>query len=133
MEGFVGEQQQGFRGESGRVLLKNHCSNVKYPCIDLEYLLLPQKNATIPPQDLFRESQFDSYQDCALLVCGDFNRCGIKRLTNAFRLKQIIKVPTRKNVTLDFIITNLYTHYCDPQASPPFGLSDHSTIVQSYK
>lgn len=69
------------------------------------------------------------YPNCALLVCGDFNRLNTQALMNHFRLKQIVKVPTRKDVTLDLILTNLQAHYNDPTAFPPFGLSDHNTVM----
>ena len=29
----------------------------------------------------------------------------------------------------DLILTNMYEYYCPPQAYPPFGLSDHNTVV----
>ena len=69
------------------------------------------------------------FSNCALLVCDDFNRCDIKQLATLFRLKQIVKVPTRMGVTLDLTITNLHMHYCEPKEFPPFGLSNHATIA----
>ena len=53
----------------------------------------------------------------------------LQLLKNHYHLKQIVKVPTRKNATLDLILTNLDAHYDDPEAFPPFGLSDHSTVL----
>lgn len=47
------------------------------------------------------------YPNCALVVCGDFNRLNLQLLKNHYHLKQIVKVPTRKNATLDLILTNL--------------------------
>ena len=41
------------------------------------------------------------YQNCAFIICGDFNRFNTKSLENHFCLKQIVKVPTRKDATLD--------------------------------
>ena len=52
---------------------------------------------------------------------------------NHFRLSQIVKVPTRKNATLDLVLTNLKLHYENPQAFPTFGLSDHNVILTSPK
>ena len=69
------------------------------------------------------------YPNCALVICGDFNRFNTQRLTKHFRLKQIVKAPTRKDATLDLIMTNLHSHYCVPRAFPPFGLSDHATVL----
>ena len=40
-----------------------------------------------------------------------------------------MKVPTRKDATLDLILTNMHEHYSAPQAFPPFGLSDHNTVM----
>ena len=48
-------------------------------------------------------------------------------------MKQIVKVPTRKNAILELIFTNLQSHYENPQAFPPFGLSDHNTVLSSPK
>ena len=73
------------------------------------------------------------YPNWALLVCGDFNRLNTQALMNHFRLKQIVKVPTCKDVTLDLILTNLQAHYNDPNAFPPFGLSDHNTVVAVHR
>ena len=85
---------------------------------------------------LFRDHLFRSfaltearYPNCDLLVTRDFNRLNIDGLLNHFRLKQIVKVPTRKQATLDLILTNMHEYYSPPQAYPPFGLSDHNVVV----
>ena len=41
------------------------------------------------------------YPNCGIIVTGDFNRLDVTRLLNHFRLKQIVKIPTRNDVTLD--------------------------------
>ena len=41
------------------------------------------------------------YANCALIVAGDFNRPDINSLKKHFRLKQVVKKPTRKNAILD--------------------------------
>ena len=69
------------------------------------------------------------YPNCGILVTGDFNRFDISGLLGYFRLKQIVKVPTRKDATLDFILRNMHEHYSAPQAFPPFGLSHHNTVM----
>ena len=51
------------------------------------------------------------YPNCGILVTGDFNRLDISGLLGHFRLKQIVKVPTRKDATLDLILTNMHEHY----------------------
>ena len=65
----------------------------------------------------------------ALIICGNFNLFNTNSLINHFRLKQIVKAPTRKDATLDLIITNLQAFYNDPATFPPFGLSDHATVL----
>ena len=42
-------------------------------------------------------------------------------------------MPTRKDATLDLIMTNLYEYYSEPKAFPPFGSSDHATVLVSPK
>ena len=45
------------------------------------------------------------YPNCAL-VGGDFNRLNLQLVNNHYHLRQIVKVPTRKNATLDLIFTD---------------------------
>jgi hypothetical protein len=73
------------------------------------------------------------FPNCGIIVTGDFNRLNITVIKKHFRLKQIIKSPTRKDVILDLILTNLKDYYDTPQSLPPFGLSDHNTIMVSPK
>jgi hypothetical protein len=70
------------------------------------------------------------YPNCGIIITGDFNRLNVTRLLNHFRLKQIVKIPTRNDATLDLILTNMHKFYNPPQGYPGFGLSDHNTIVQ---
>ena len=65
----------------------------------------------------------------ASVVFGDFNRLNLQLVKNHYHLKEIVKVPTRKNATLDLILTSLAVHYDLPEAFPPFGLSDHNTVI----
>ena len=55
------------------------------------------------------------------------------RIKKHFRLKQIVKSPTRKDAILDFVLTNLNDHYVSSEIFPPFGLSDHNIIMASPK
>ena len=50
------------------------------------------------------------YPGCGLLVTRYFNRLNIDGLQNHFRLKQIVKVPTRKKATLNLILTNMHVY-----------------------
>lgn len=70
-----------------------------------------------------------AYLNAALLLAGDFNRLDVAPVTNQFRLKQMIKIATRGERTLDLVLTNLHEYYQDPVKFPPFGLSDHCTII----
>ena len=69
------------------------------------------------------------FPDCALIVAGDFNRLDMKSIERHFRLKQIVKIATRQEAILDRFLTNLHRFYDTPQGFPPFGLSDHNTII----
>ena len=69
------------------------------------------------------------YPNCGILVTDDFNRLDISGLLRHFRLKQIVKVHTRKDATLDLILTNMHEYYSPPQPFAPFGLSDHNVVV----
>ena len=109
-----------------------------FPCLVAAIVYHPKQNAETDAS--LREHLFDSltlaearYPNCAFAVCGDFNRFNTQQLTNHFRLKQIVKVPTRKDATLDLIMTNLYEYYSEPKIFPPFGLSDHATVLVSPK
>ena len=73
------------------------------------------------------------FPNCGFIVAGDFNRLDVTRIKKHFRLKQIVKSPTRKDVILDFVLTNLNDHYVSPEIFPPFGLSDHNIIMASPK
>ena len=91
-------------------------------------------------RSLIRDHLFQSlaltearYPNCGFLVTGDFNRLNIDGLLNHFRLKQIVKVPTRKKATPDLILTNMHEYYSPPQVCPPFGLSDHYAVVATPK
>jgi hypothetical protein len=66
-------------------------------------------------------------------ITGDFNRLNVTRLLNHFRLKQIVKIPTRNDATLDLILTNMHKFYNPTQGYPGFGLSDHYTTVATGK
>ena len=61
-------------------------------------------------------------------MLGDFNMLNTFRLQNGFKLKQIIKFPTRGQNILDLILRNLKSFHGDPIKLPPFGLSDHVSI-----
>ena len=95
---------------------------------------------TATENDCMRDHLFQSlllaesrFPNCALIVAGDFNRLDVKSTQRHFRLKQIVKKPTRKNAILDLVLTNMHGFYADPQHFPPFGLSDHHTVTVEAK
>jgi hypothetical protein len=68
------------------------------------------------------------YPNSGTILLGDFNMLDTSRLRNNFKLKQIIKFPTRGQNKLDLILTNLNSYYDTPIKLSPFGLSDHVTV-----
>ena len=58
---------------------------------------------------LLAESRFPN---CALIVAVDFNQLDVKSIQRHFRLKQIVKKPTRKNAILDLVLTNMHGFLC---------------------
>ena len=66
--------------------------------------------------------------NCGIILTGDFNRLNTSRLQKHFKLKQLVKFPTRGNATLDLFLTNMGDHFATPEPYPPFGLSDHCTV-----
>ena len=69
------------------------------------------------------------YPNCGILLTGDFNKLPTQQLTRHFHLKQIVDFPTRGSSKLELILTNLADFYDKPYGIPPFGLSDHLTIL----
>ena len=63
--------------------------------------------------------------NCGIILTGDFNRLNTSRLQKHFKLKQLVKFPTRESATLDLFLTNMGDHFATPELYPPFGLSDH--------
>ena len=70
-----------------------------------------------------------TFSNAAVMIVGDFNRLDISQLTTGYNLKQLVKFHTRGERTLDLVLTNLGNYYQCPLQCPPFGLSDHCTIV----
>ena len=99
------------------------------------YHPLSDNDALICDHLLYSLTKIESeFPKCGIILAGDFNRLNINFLLKHFRLKQLVKVSTRKNATLDLLLTNLHEYYCLPLACPtPFGLSDHNTIVVTPK
>ena len=62
------------------------------------------------------------------ILLGDFNKLKVSRFQNAFKLKQVVKFPTRGRNILDLILTDLDKFHDSPRKLPPFGLSDHDSV-----
>ena len=60
---------------------------------------------------------------------GDFNDMEVDEICDACKLKQVVKVPTRKQATLDLILTNDSNMYSDPVTLPGIGGSDHLCVL----
>ena len=51
------------------------------------------------------------FPSCGLIITGDFNRLNTGRLQNHFKLKQLVKFPTRGDAVLDLVLTNMSDHF----------------------
>ena len=67
------------------------------------------------------------YPNSGILVLGDFNQFRPGNLCGSFKLKKIVKKPTRENI-LDQVYTNLSLYY-ESTILPPIGSSDHRSIL----
>ena len=72
------------------------------------------------------EANFPNY---GVIIAWDFNRLNVSNLTRHFKLKQLVKSPTRGHAILDLVLTNLHRFYSPVEHFPPFGLSDHHTVL----
>ena len=69
------------------------------------------------------------FPNCGFVVVGCFNRLNTTPLQNHFKLKQLVKFPTRGQAPLDLFLTNMYDYFSAPESFSPFGLSDHATVI----
>ena len=61
---------------------------------------------------------------------GDFNGLNIVELCDACELKQVVKLPTRKNAILDLIFTNSSNFFYENLSTlPSIGGSDHESVI----
>ena len=64
------------------------------------------------------------------MLLGDFNDLLIDDICETCSLKQMVNVPTRKDATLDLILTNVDNClYKDPFTVPGIGKSDHLCVI----
>lgn len=70
------------------------------------------------------------YSNPLIILVGDFNDLNIEDICESCSLKQVVKVPTRKDAILDLILTNVDSiFYNDPITLPSIGNSDHLCVV----
>ena len=65
-----------------------------------------------------------------VILLGDFNRLHDAALL-AYPLKQVVRLPTRKEAILDKIYTNLQDWYRQPAVIPDIGNSGHRAVLMS--
>ncbi|XP_071785286.1 uncharacterized protein [Asterias amurensis] len=70
------------------------------------------------------------YPSSGIAILGDFNKLDTDTICRFTGLVQVVNAPTRGQVILDKILTNLKSHYNVPQITSPIGLSDHSTVLR---
>ena len=76
----------------------------------------------------------NKYSEPLFFILGDFNDLNIERLLKICKLSQKVKVPTRGNATLDYIITNASDDlFYDPYSIPKIGKGDHFPVVYEPK
>ena len=90
-----------------------------------------------PPQEdlilhLIESIQFfyNKFSNPLIILLGDFNDLRIEDICETCSLKQVVKVPTRREATLDLILTNVDNIlYEDPITLPSIGKSDHFCVI----
>ena len=77
---------------------------VYYPGSTSEYA--PNKEDIILHITESVHNLYNRYANPLFVIMGDFNDLKINSICNACALNQVVKVPTRKQATLDLILTN---------------------------
>ena len=73
---------------------------------------------------------YSKYADPLIMLMGDFNDLVTKDILKAGKLKQVVKVPTRKEAILDLIMINKgNTMYKNPITLPSIRDSDHLCVL----
>merc|ERR1712055_547014 len=94
-----------------------------------------------PPQEhiithltetVLRLKESKKYDRPLFVTTGDLNDLNTKEISDACKLKQVVKVPTRKKATLDLILTNKKNNlYKNPRTIPSNGFIKHTQVVTS--
>ena len=89
-----------------------------------------------PQEDLIQHLKekvlyfYSKYADPLILLMGDFNDLVTKDILKACKLKQVVKVPTRKKAILDLIMMNKSNSmYKEPITLPSIRDSDHLCVL----
>lgn len=103
-----------------------------FSCIALGVVYHPGRNspAESDGQNLLNRitTAEATFPNCGFIIVGDFNRLNTSHLQNHIELKHLMKFPTKGQATLD-LLTNMSDHLSTPESFPPFGLSDHGTVI----
>ena len=94
-----------------------------------------------PPQEEFVlyltesvQKFMNRYTNPLFMLMGDFNDLNIDEICEICRFQQVVKVPTRKEATLDLILTNINNDFYEsPISLPKIGDGDHFSILYSPK
>ena len=73
-----------------------------------------------------------NFSNCAIILAGDFNKSllpMVQSAVKAFHFKPTVSFLTRGNNTLGQIFTNFSEFFSAPCSLPPFGLSDHLSVL----
>ena len=73
---------------------------------------------------------YQKYVNPLFIIMGDFNDLDVKEICDINKLKQVVNVPTRKDATLDLILTNNDNEfYKKPLTLPSIHNSDHLCVL----
>ena len=73
---------------------------------------------------------YQNYANPLFVVMGDFNDLKVDEICDACKLLQVVNVPTRKDATLDLILSNSDNKlYKTPFTLPSIGKSDHLCVL----
>jgi hypothetical protein len=92
-----------------------------------------------PPQNkdyLLRDHLFQSldtalakFPNAGIIILGDFNQFTSGSLCSSFKLKKLVKEPTRGANTFDEVYSTLSCHYNEALILPSDGISDHFSVL----
>jgi hypothetical protein len=84
--------------------------NTTFDCMHRNSTIYSETNSAITSQ---------RYPNSGLIITGDFNRLNVDSVKCHFKLKQLVKQPTRESAILDLFLTNLDKFYQDASLASP--------------